>query len=284
MGIRRPVVAGSFYAGTQKLLIEQIKESFLHPIGPGRLPKAVWGDERIPVLVCPHAGYMYSGPVAAHSYASLEGRRKPKVVVIVGPNHAGIGSEVSVYPEGEWYTPLGSVPIDSDLAKRISKNSDLISLDEYSHDEEHSLEVQLPFLQYVLGTFKLLPIVMLNQDKDVAEEVGRVLAESVNGQDVLLIASSDFTHYEPDHIAKKKDMMVIERISALDIGGFYDVILKHNVTACGYGPIAAIMMASKILGTKNVRLLKYATSGDVTGDRSAVVGYASILIELEESR
>lgn len=281
MGTRRPIVAGSFYASTQKFLIEQIKEAFLHPIGPGRLPKDVWGDERVPALVCPHAGYVYSGPVAAHSYASLEGRRKPKVVIIVGPNHAGIGSEVSVYPEGEWYTPLGSVPIDSELAKRISKSSDLISLDECSHDEEHSLEVQLPFLQYVLGTFRLVPIVMLNQDKDVAEEVGRVLAESVNGQDVLLIASSDFTHYEPDPIAKKKDTIAIERIIVLDIRGFYDVIYRHKITACGYGPIAAIMAVSKTLGAKNAKLLKYATSGDVTGDRSAVVGYASILIELE---
>lgn len=281
MGIRKPVVAGSFYAGTQKLLIEQIKWAFLHPIGPGRLPKDVWGDKRIPALVCPHAGYMYSGPVAAHSYASIEGRKKPKVVVIVGPNHSGIGSEVSVYPEGEWYTPLGSVPIDSELAKRISKNSDLISLDEYSHDEEHSLEVQLPFLQYTLGTFRLVPIVMLNQDKDVAKEVGRAIAESVGEQDVLLIASSDFTHYEPDSVAKKKDTMAIERISALDVEGFYDVVFKHRITACGYGPVAAIMTASKILGAKNANLLKYATSGDVTGDRSAVVGYASILIELE---
>ncbi len=284
MGIRRPLVAGSFYAGTQRLLIEQIKDAFLHTLGPGRLPKNVWGDKKIPALVCPHAGYIYSGPVAAHSYASLEGRRKPKVVVIVGPNHAGLGSEVSVYPEGEWYTPLGSVPIDSELAKRISKSSDLISLDEYSHEEEHSLEVQLPFLQYVLGTFRLVPIVMLNQDKDVAEEVGRVLAELVDEQDVLLIASSDFTHYEPDSVAKKKDMMAIERISALDVEGFYDALFKHRITACGYGPVAAMMTASKILGAKSARLLKYATSGDVTGDRSAVVGYASILIELEESQ
>jgi len=281
MGIRRPVVAGSFYASTQKLLREQIKEAFLHPIGPGRLPRDVWGDERVPALICPHAGYIYSGPVAAHSYISLEGRRKPKVVIIIGPNHSGIGSEVSVYPEGEWLTPLGSVPIDSELAKLISKNSDLISLDEYSHDEEHSLEVQLPFLQYVLGSFKLVPIAMLNQDRDVAEEVGRAVAESVSGQDVLLIASSDFTHYEPDSVAKKKDMMAIDRISALDVEGFYDVIFKHRITACGYGPIAALMTASKILGARNANLLKYATSGDVTGDRSAVVGYASILIELE---
>ncbi|MEM2910056.1 MAG: AmmeMemoRadiSam system protein B [Nitrososphaerota archaeon] len=279
MGIRRPVVAGSFYAGTRELLIKQIKDAFLHPIGPGRLPKGVWGYEKIPALICPHAGYMYSGPIAAHSYTSLEGRRKPKVVVMVGPNHAGIGSEVSVYPEGEWYTPLGSVSIDSELVRLISKNSDLVSLDEYSHDEEHSLEVQLPFLQYVLGEFKLVPIVMLNQDKDAAEEVGRAIAESVSGEDALLIASSDFTHYEPDAVAKKKDSMAIERISALDVEGFYDVIFKHRITACGYGPIAAILAASKALGARNVRLLKYATSGDVTGDRSAVVGYASIIIE-----
>jgi len=252
----------------------------LHPIGPGRLPKGVWGDGKIPALICPHAGYMYSGPVAAHSYASLEGRRRPRVVVLVGPNHAGIGSEVSVYPEGEWYTPLGSVPIDSELAKLISKSSDLISLDEYSHEEEHSLEVQLPFLQYVLGTFKLVPIVMLSQDRDTAEELGRAIAENVSGQDALLIASSDFTHYEPDAAAKKKDMVAIERICALDVEGFYRVISEHRITACGYGPIAAILTASKLSGATDARLLKYATSGDVTGDRSAVVGYASIIVEL----
>lgn len=280
MGIRRPVAAGTFYAGTRDSLIRQIELSFEHKLGPGSLPRFSNGNVRPPFLVCPHAGYMYSGPVAAHSYAALESARRAVSVIIIGPNHTGIGSEVSIYPEGEWRTPLGSVSVDSELAEEIAKQTDIVSLDEYSHEEEHSIEVQLPFLQYTLKQFKFVPISMFDQERHVALALGRAIANVVDGKDVLLIASSDFTHYEPDEVARKKDLEVLKHVLELDIDGFYDAIIRYRVSACGYGPVATVMEASRLLGAKKGTLLKYATSGDITGDRSAVVGYASVIFEL----
>lgn len=282
MGRRMPAVAGAFYPSSPESLKREIERCFLHRIGPGRLPRKVDGEEKPLLLVSPHAGYVYSGPVAAHGYLQLEGRAKPQIVVILGPNHYGIGSPVSVYPDGEWITPLGSVEIDDELAMKLADLSGIFTLDEISHVREHSIEVQIPFLQYILGEFKFLPICILDQELETCLEVGRALAEALrNYKSFLLIASTDLTHYEPDDVAKRKDRLALERITELDSGGLYDAIARHEISMCGYGPVAAILEVSKILGAGRAEILKHATSGDVTGDTDAVVGYASVKIELK---
>ncbi len=278
---RRPAVAGYFYEGRRDALLEQIKGCFLSPHGPEELPDPEGPETSSippPALVSPHAGYMYSGPVAAHGYLELSRRRRPRTVVVVGPNHYGIGTEVSIYPGGHWITPLGEVEIDRELASHLAELSQVFSLDELSHSREHSIEVQVPFLQFVYRRgFKFLPVCMLDQSREVAEEVGRALAEAIpHPEDFVVIASSDFTHYEPHDEAVRRDMPVIERILALDVAGFYREMERRDATLCGYGGIAAVMEYARRKGYIGSKLLKYATSGDVSGDRSSVVGYASI--------
>ncbi|MCD6341958.1 MAG: AmmeMemoRadiSam system protein B [Thaumarchaeota archaeon] len=283
MSRRMPAVAGMFYPSSPESLKAEIEHSFLHRIGPGRLPRKPGGDRNPPSLISPHAGYVYSGPVAAHGYLQLENRIKPETVVILGPNHYGVGSPVSIYPSGEWVTPLGSVKVDEKLALKLAEISDVFTLDEFSHSREHSIEVQVPFLQYVLGEFKVLPICILDQSLETCIEVGGALAEALkNYRSFLLVASTDLTHYEPDEIAKQKDEMALQRIVELDVEGLYEVIRRHEISMCGYGPVAAVLEASKRLGASESEVLRHATSGDITGDRGAVVGYASIKIELGE--
>ena len=282
MSRRLPAVAGAFYPASKESLLREIERCFLHPLGPGRLPEKPGGGTLPPFLIAPHAGYMYSGPVAAHSYLQLGGRAAPETVVVLGPNHYGVGTPVSVYPEGEWVTPLGTVKIDSELALKLADISDIFSLDEISHTKEHSVEVQLPFLQYVLGEgFKFLPISVLDQGMATCIEVGKALAEAAEKRRLLLVASSDFTHYEPEESAREKDYMALERIRRLDIKGLYETIQRYSISMCGYGPVAAVLEAARRLGAGEAEVLKYATSGDVTGDRDAVVGYAAVKLEIQ---
>ena len=284
MGRRRPAVAGAFYAGTREELVRQIEECFTSSIGPGTLPETPikHGERRLPVLICPHAGYMYSGPVAAHSYIRLVGRRRPVTVVVVGPNHYGVGTAVSIFPDGEWLTPLGAVKIDNALAAELVRESDIFSLDEVSHRSEHSIEVQVPFLQYLLGDFMFLPICILDQSEETCVEVGEALASVVDGRDILLVASSDFTHYEPHESARRKDAIALERIAELDVGGLYTEMYRHDISMCGFGAMAAVITAAKRLGATRAEVIKHATSGDTSGDYSSVVGYASCVIELPQ--
>ncbi|MEM2394243.1 MAG: AmmeMemoRadiSam system protein B [Candidatus Bathyarchaeia archaeon] len=276
--VRLPSQAGAFYAGTAESLRRQIEECFLHRLGPGNIPKVVEaGPRRIVGLICPHAGYMYSGPVAAHAYYSLALDGKPDTVVLLGPNHTGYGSGLAIMSEGLWRTPLGDVEIDRETANKIVEESRLIDIDETAHRYEHSIEVQLPFLQYLYGLrFKIVPICFLMQDFHSAEEVGQAVARAVAGKNALIVASSDMTHYEPHRSAEKKDRLALQAVEAMDGAKFYSIIESHGVTACGYGPIAALITAAKILGAKEAKLLCYKTSGDVSGDYSSVVGYAAV--------
>lgn len=276
--IRHPTQAGVFYAGTAESLKKQIEECFLHSLGPGKIPKvAEAGARRIVGLVSPHAGYMYSGPVAAHAYYSLALDGKPDVVIVLGPNHTGYGSALAIMNDGFWRTPLGDVEVDGETANRIAKETRIVDVDDSAHRYEHSIEVQLPFLQYLFGSkFKIVPICFLMQDLHSAMEVGRGLAEALVGRNALIIASSDMTHYEPQRSAEKKDRLALQAVEALDETKFYSIIEEHRITACGYGPIVALITAAKALGAKEAKLLCYKTSGDVIGDYSAVVGYAAV--------
>lgn len=276
MQIRTPAVAGMFYPGEANELKKSIQQSFLHPFGPGKLPPSE-SAEKIFGVICPHAGYMYSGPIACNSIYSISSS-PADLYIIVGPNHWGIGCSVATMKDCVWETPIGTVEVDTEAAQEISKLSKVIELDFFSHTKEHSLEVQIPILQETFSNkFKILPIALVNQNQDVAIEVGKSMAKIAQKKKTMIIGSSDFTHYEPNDFAHKQDKALIEQILKMDIDGFYDVLHKRQVTACGYGAIAATMIASKELGATKGTLLRYATSGDITGDKSSVVGYGSII-------
>jgi AmmeMemoRadiSam system protein B len=276
--IRYPTVAGSWYAGTQNSLRRQLEDLFTHRLGPQSIPSvAEDGPRDIVGLVVPHAGYMASGPVAAHAYHSLAQDGKPDVIVIFGPNHTGRGSALSIMNEGVWRTPLGDVKVDAETANQILQASDIIDVDERAHSHEHSIELQLPFLQYLYGSgFRFVPICFMMQDLMSSREVGKAVAKALKGKNGLVIASSDMTHYEPQERAEKKDRLAIDDVLRMDEEKYYHTVESYGISTCGYGPTIAAITASKELGAKKAELLCYGTSGDVLGDRSAVVGYASI--------
>ena len=277
--MRPPIVAGQFYAGARSALLKQIEECYTSDHGPGKMPKVKAGMRKIIGLVSPHAGYMYSGPVAAHGFARMAEDGCPKSVIIIGPNHTGAGSGVSIVTSGRWSTPLGEVRIDAELGDEIKLASDIIDVDPVAHAYEHSIEVQLPFLQHLFDDkFKIVPICMMLQDERTSMEVGKAIAEASTGKDVVIVASTDFTHYESQRSAMEKDKKVIDRILAIDPLGVVRTVDEGGITMCGYGPVSAMLQAAKKLGAKKAELLKYATSGDTSGSMAQVVGYASIAI------
>jgi hypothetical protein len=276
--VRHPCQAGAFYEARPESLKRQIEKCFLSRLGPGKLPEvAKAGPRNVIGLVCPHAGYMFSGPVAAHSYYRLSADGKPDVVFLFGPNHTGLGSGLAIMNEGFWRTPLGDVEIDSEAADQVVRESQIVDVDDSAHSFEHSIEVQLPFLQYLYGSeFKIVPICFLMQDLSSAREVGETVAKIAAQKNAVIIASSDMTHYEPQESAEKKDRKALEAIEAMDEARFYSTVEAHRITTCGYGPIGALIRAAKISGAKEAKLLCYKTSGDVIGDYSSVVGYAAV--------
>jgi hypothetical protein len=222
---------------------------------------------------------MFSGPVAAHAYYKLALDGKPDVIVALGPNHTGYGSALAIMNEGSWRTPLGDVEVDAETASQIVRETQIIDVDESAHRLEHSIEVQLPFLQYLYGhRFKIVPICFLMQDLPSAREVGQAIAKTLASKNAVVIASSDMTHYEPQDRAMKNDSTALRAVEAMDEAEFYSTVESHGITACGYGPIAALISAAKTMGAKEAKLLCYKTSGDITGDYSSVVGYAAVCI------
>ncbi len=276
--IRRPTVAGQFYEGDADALRAQLKSCFLSSLGPNKLPRVNnhIHPRNIVGLICPHAGYLYSGPVAASAYYELAVDGKPDTVVLLGPNHTGYGTALSMMREGTWQTPLGDVEIDTQLADAIRHETTVVDVDEMAHRYEHSLEVQLPFLQFLYGnSFKIVPICFLMQDYPSAVEVGRALTEALDATNTVVIASSDMTHYEPAKTASAKDHTALKAVTDLDAKRFYDTIENQNITACGYAPITTLVTYAKDLNA-TTQLLSYHNSGDVTGDNSSVVGYAAV--------
>jgi MEMO1 family protein len=275
--IRRPAVAGIFYPNDPFELNLAIERSFKDQrFGPNHMPPSA-SKRRIYGIISPHAGYIYSSAVAANGFYEVSSMEFDDVVMI-GPNHYGIGTGVAIMSSGLWETPLGQVEINQDLSLAISKNSGIIDLDDFAHSKDHCLEVQLPFVQYIKKKkFRIVPIVLIMQDRQTADDIGRSIAQATVKTDSLLIASSDFTHYESNSEAHRKDMDLINAILSLDILKFYTTLERENVSACGYGAIASIMTAAKNLGATKGELLKYATSGDIIGDTNTVVGYSSIV-------
>ncbi len=278
--MRKPAVAGSFYAGSGAGLRRQIEDCFRHTLGPGALPRGATAAERKTLgLVSPHAGYVYSGPVAAHGFFRVAEGRKPETVVIIGPNHRGLGANVAVGKTDKWDTPLGTVELDAGAAEAIISGSNWAQWDDMAHSMEHSIEVQVPFLQYVFGSgFRIVPVAMLRQDLGVSEDLGHAVAAALKGKEALIVASSDFSHYEPQQVAASRDRMALNAILDMDPARLETVVRANDISMCGPGPVMAVLSACKGLGAKKARLLKYATSGDITGDHSQVVGYASVEI------
>ena len=275
MQIRTPAVAGMFYPKEKNELKVIIHDCFLHPFGPGKVPP-IENNENVLGVICPHAGYMYSGPIATNSFYHISSQ-KPELVIITGPNHWGIGCNVAAMKEGQWQTPLGNVEVDTESATKINEMSKIIELDFFSHTRDHRLGVQVPMLQKIYShNLKILPIILIDQGPKAAKEIGKAIAKIAKTKKTIIIGSSDFTHYEENSFAHKQDKLLITPILDLDVDRFYTVLQENQITACGYGAIASTMVACKELGASKGTLLKYATSGDVVGDKSSVVGYASI--------
>ena len=271
--IRKPVVAGQFYPGTKNELEEMIDSCIQHKFGPGN---QIQNDERVYGVISPHAGYVYSGPTACHSYKAISSKN-PELVIILGPNHFGIGKDVATMVDVQWKTPIGLVEVDSEAAREIADNSKYIEIDEFSHSKDHSLEVQIPMLQSIFSKkFKILPIILRDQSLEMAKDVGNAVAQIAKSRNTMIVASSDFTHYEENSFAHSQDKALIEPILEIDVEKFYSVLMEKRVTACGYGAIASVMIACKNLGAVKGELLSYTTSGDVMGDTSSVVGYGAI--------
>ena len=278
---RKPSVSGIFYSSNKEQLVDELKGCFTNKIfGPGRLPPS---DQvrKIYGMVSPHAGYLYSGSVAANGYYSVSSS-KFNNVILVGPNHYGLGSSVATTMNGIWESPIGDVMVNPQVAKDIASRATSMDFDEFAHSRDHCLEVQIPFLLFATEKFRIVPIILTNQDEYLAIELGSAISDTVNeciskGDEFMLIASSDFTHYESNSEAHRKDSQLIKSILSLDITAFYYTLRQYNVSACGYGAIATVMVAAKNLGATRGELIRYATSGDVTGDKSSVVGYSSIL-------
>jgi AmmeMemoRadiSam system protein B len=265
--VRYPAVAGQFYPNDPKRLAAEV-QSYLHVEAQ---PAPAFG------CVAPHAGYIYSGHVAGAVYAQVA---IPERCIVLCPNHTGMGTPLSIMTRGVWETPVGDVEIDSSLANNVIKAFPLLSEDSEAHRGEHAIEVQLPFLLARRRDLKFVPIAIGTRHYEALEGLGAALANVLEsmGDRVMVIASSDMNHYEPDPVTRVKDHKAIEKVLALDPVGLYEVVTKENVSMCGYGPAIAMLTAAKRMGATSAELVKYATSGDISGDRRTVVGYAGIVV------
>ncbi len=278
ISIRAPVVAGTFYNLEKEMLKKQIDRCFNHELGPKETKKQPFFAG-----VVPHAGYEFSGPVAAWVYSRIEKAN----YIILGPNHTGIGSNFALMKSGIWKTPLGEIVVDEKVAEKLLKECKILEFDVMAHEQEHSIEVQLPFLQHRFGNdFKIIPISISNQfaDESLLEScklIGKEIANVIKKQKEkwIILASSDFSHYIPQDRAKKIDNYIIKAILKLNEKDFFARINEKNATVCGFGPIAIAIVAAKGLGAKKGELLKYSTSGDITKDFGAVVGYAAVIFK-----
>lgn len=265
---RKPAVSGYFYPGKEEDLRKMI-ERMIDP--ESKKEKAI-------CLVSPHAGFEYSGPTAGAVFSSAQ---LPEKYVILGPSHRGIQSQIAIMKEGTWEMPLGHIQIESRLAELIMSHSKLITEDELTHANEHSLEVQLPFIQFFKKEFSIVPIcISYDTSFEELEELGKAISQGIKElkEEVLIVASTDMSHYVSQEVAQEKDFLAIERVLQLDAKGLYDTVQREQISMCGFQPTTSAIVASKELGAQKATLIKYQTSGDTTGNYSEVVGYAGIRI------
>ncbi|HXC44203.1 MAG TPA: AmmeMemoRadiSam system protein B [Candidatus Dormibacteraeota bacterium] len=266
--IRHPAVAGRFYPGEPMALRAEVR-SYISQAG--LKPVRAVG------CIVPHAGYVYAGHVAGAVFSELE---VPELCVVICPNHTGMGRPLAIMSEGDWETPISRVPIDGAFATALVQRCSLLEEDSSAHRSEHAIEVELPFLQMRQPHVKFVPIALGTRDFGVLDELGNAIADAVaaHGEPVLLVASSDMNHYESDAITRVKDERAIAAILALDARALYDVVMQEHISMCGFGPAVAMLTAARKLGATSAKLVKYATSGDISGDRDMVVGYAGLIV------
>lgn len=265
--IRQPAVAGQFYSGDEA----KLKTDLAALVTP--MPR----KEKVLGIIAPHAGYIYSGTVAGEIYGRIE---IPSTVIILGPNHHGIGARAALYPEGEWLTPLGAVAVNAPLSRLISKHAPLVDEDATAHHYEHSLEVQVPFLQFIRPDVTIVPICLGFGDFTRCRALGEGIARAIRecGEDVLIVASSDMSHYEPAAAARAKDDVALHEVLALAPERLVQVCRDREITMCGVIPAAVMLVAALELGATRAELVRYSTSGDVTGDNRQVVAYAALTV------
>jgi MEMO1 family protein len=268
--IRPPAVAGRFYPDDPERLRADV-DAFLAPGGE---------EKKLRARAClvPHAGYIYSGSVAGEVYRRLE---IPRRLILLGPRHYPRGAALAILSDGAWQTPLGMAPIDHLLAEKISRIFPPLSEDAVAHSAEHSLEVQLPFLQRAVPSFAFVPIVLGGAQWETLDALGHALARVIAGErePVLLVASSDMNHYESDAVTRVKDRKAIDQIIALEPRKLFETVRDENISMCGYAAAVAVLIAARDLGATRAELVRYATSGEVNGDTREVVGYAGIIVE-----
>ena len=278
--VRKPAVAGTFYRGTRDALTKEIEECYLSRLGPGALPiVADDGPREVVGLVSPHAGYVYSGPTAAVGYARLARDGRPEVMVVIGPSHRPfLNKPAAIQVSGGWETPLGVAKIASDVAAKIRDGyADFGEGEDYFFDE-HSVEVQVPFLQHLYGDgLSFVPVLMVTQSADVAASVGKAVAAGLEGRNAVIVASTDFSHYVSHTQARQQDEALLERIVAMDPEGLMAMAQEPRMSMCGYGAVAAMMHAATALGATRAEVLGYSNSGMVE-PMQRVVGYASAAV------
>jgi hypothetical protein len=269
--LRRPAVAGRFYPGDPDDLRAEALAYLLQASSTDQTSVRALG------CIVPHAGYVYSGHVAGAVFARVE---VPKRCIVMCPNHTGMGRALAIMSEGAWQTPLGQVAIDADLAAALKTRFPALQEDSTAHRAEHAAEVELPFLMLRQPELKFVPIALGTGQFEILEQLGIALANVIAAQDdqILIVASSDMNHYESDAVTRAKDHRAIERILSLDPRGLFDVVTQQNISMCGFGPAVAMLTAARQLGAKAAELVKYATSGDISGDRETVVGYAGVVV------
>jgi MEMO1 family protein len=267
--VRHPAVAGRFYPNDPEVLREDVRGYLSQSSSPRKI--------RALGCIVPHAGYIYSGHVAGAVFAELE---IPELCLILCPNHTGVGTPLSIMSEGAWETPLGDVPIDNVFAESLKKHCSLLQEDSSAHRAEHAIEVELPFLLVRQPKLKIVPIALGTGQLETLEQLGNAITDAISESNppILIVASSDMNHYESDALTRIKDQSAIEPILRLDAHGLHEVVTQQHVSMCGYGPAVAMLTAAKRLGAKSAELVKYATSGDISGDRDFVVGYAGIVV------
>lgn len=268
--LRKSVIAGSWYPGDPVTLQGDINRYFQN-VPDRELPGDIAG------LIAPHAGYLYSGQVAAHAYKLIRGK-KYDAVILIGPSHRVAFRGVSIYSRGAYETPLGQVPVDENLACEMMHHSTIIRDFPAAHAKEHALEIQLPFLQVALGNFFFVPLVMGDQNEATCRELADVVSQAARKHRILIVASSDLSHFHPYREASELDGVVLQHIQDNDVEGLLKNLAHDKAEACGGGPMAVAMLAAQKLGAGHSLLLKYANSGDVTGDKHSVVGYMSAVL------
>ena len=267
--LRSPAVAGQFYPGNEASLVKTLND-LIPDIQPEEKKEAL-------AVISPHAGYIYSGGVAGETIGRV---KVPENVIILGPNHTGYGATVALMDQGAWDMPMGEVPVNEELAAEIAGSSSQIQVDEVAHRFEHSLEVQVPFLQHMQKNLTIAPLVVSHVSYQTCVSVGNGLAEAIKkyGKPVLIVASTDMTHYESRESASSKDSMALERIKALDPEGLYNTVVGNRISMCGIMPTTVTLIAALALGAKKAELIRYTDSGEASGDTSKVVGYAGLVI------